>query len=82
MHDPNRQKEFMELMQGSIAPLPEAPQFVPMQPMEVAPIQDDGPSPLGSAIGQLGTSFINRPRNSWKDAGKRLGKFKMPTIDL
>lgn len=60
MHNPNRQKEFMELMQGSIAPLPEAPQFVPMQPMEVAPMEHQ-PSPV-APIAAMGANLLNRKR--------------------
>lgn len=64
MFDPldDRRRQLMGLMENSIAPLPEAPQFQPMQPMELAPIQDQ-PSQLGrgvDSLGQLGAQFMNR----------------------
>lgn len=67
MYDPNadRRKEFQLLMQNSIAPLPETPQFAPMQPMELAPLppeekEDEG---MGQMAGLL-ASLINKKKGA------------------
>lgn len=75
----DRRKQFLGLMENSIAPLPDAPQFQPIQPMQLQPIQDE-PSQLGrgvESLGQLGAHFLNQRKPCpWRKFGSQIGNFE------